>query len=178
MQITPYHTYIASQKLQVISAALSNTWGGLPASNCIDGDIGNICASATSDAWLRLDLGATRQVGYVIIWNRASCCVDRLARHQIWIGNTADGPDGAGNVMCFDGTAPATVGPFKEACLGQGQYVFVYQNVLYNQNLMNIAEVEVYTGVCVVCSLMCLYRHMLACFLSVCVGYVVCGTSY
>ena len=46
--------------------------------------------------------------------------------------------------MCFDGTAPSTAGPFDEACVGNGRYVTIL--LPGTGRILNLAEVEVYTG--------------------------------
>ena len=69
---------------------MSTTYPNHPASNCIDGNIATMCHSENgSGSWLQLDLGWTRSVGMVRIYNRKECCQERLGNHDIWVGDTA-----------------------------------------------------------------------------------------
>jgi hypothetical protein len=146
-------------KLDIKDATMSTNQGDSPPGACIDGItsgwIGskrNMChtsygtAQDKTDPWIQLDLGTSKQVGAVRIYNRVNCCQSRLANHLIYVGDrrypSGDVRPYDGSVKCFDGTAPATRGPFDEACDGFGRYVTI---VLPGSNrILNLAEVQVY----------------------------------
>ena len=124
-------------KLDIKDATMSTHLGDSPPGECIDGItsgwIGskvNMChtsygtAQDKMDPWIQLDLGTSKQVGAVRIYNRANCCQSRLANYLIYVGDrrypSGDMRPYDGSVKCFDGTAPATRGPFDEACDGFG----------------------------------------------------------
>ena len=59
--------------LQPLTATLSSEHGGHPATNCIDGDMTNICHSrepAERSPWLAIDYGTSVTVNRVEIFNR------------------------------------------------------------------------------------------------------------
>jgi hypothetical protein len=155
VQFNPTHDPYSSSvgtKYAVAAAALSTTHGWRVASLCIDGDTtsNTYCHTSAYDSpqWLQLDLGSSKAVGLVKIFNRVGSLVNfRLAAHTIWIGDTAGNPIGAGNTQCWSGTAPSTDGPFDEVCNGNGRYVYIYKTEMIvgaEKHHINLREVEVY----------------------------------
>eukprot|EP01062_Namystynia_karyoxenos_P038331 TRINITY_DN2780_c0_g2_i1.p1 TRINITY_DN2780_c0_g2~~TRINITY_DN2780_c0_g2_i1.p1 ORF type:complete len:1560 (+),score=182.07 TRINITY_DN2780_c0_g2_i1:685-4680(+) len=124
------------QQVYPVGALLSNIAGDCPAERCIDnqtaGGDGNcgpnydMCHSADgTNEWLRVELPTSMAVCQVIIWNRLSCCQDRLNPHEIWIGDDAAAPDSVGNAKCVDSTSAAlqVVHTIAARCIGK--YVFL-----------------------------------------------------
>jgi hypothetical protein len=105
-----------------------------------------------ANAWLQLDLGSSKPIGQVKIWNiqewnpfgplPTAEVQARLGNHQIWVGDSSTNPE----TMCFEGTAPSTAGPFEESCAATGRYVRIVQ--AGRTSVLNLAEVEVTTCPC------------------------------
>eukprot|EP00966_Prymnesium_polylepis_P076515 1773693-Prymnesium_polylepis.1 len=103
-----------SGELLFLGAGMSSTYSTTrPAVNCINGNLEDICQTGgdgSSDAdmlnpWLELDLGISRQVEWIIIYNRAATTYqDRLGYHELWIGDEPGVP----LRLCAAATAPAT----------------------------------------------------------------------
>eukprot|EP00937_MAST-01D_sp_MAST-1D-sp2_P004710 g4710.t1 len=134
-----------NQRLMVSKMTLSSVFSAdYPASNCNDGILDNSCDSACDDAvisdgkqpWLEMDLGAARAVSSVKIWNREDCCQERVGAHVLELSN-----DGSAWTMCFDGSLPASYGPFNEACVGIARYVRLRMT---HAACLNLAEVQVF----------------------------------
>ena len=110
------------------SAAMSSVYGGQVGSNCIDGNLYNMCHSrgggGSTNPWLSLELrfGTPVAVNTVTIYNRRSN-QGRFGHHQIWVGMFS-GHFGAGASLCADQIAPSTNGPFVTSCGGmRGSHV-------------------------------------------------------
>ena len=79
--------------------------------NCMDNDHTNFCHSdgVGSNLWIEFDLSSNNLAVYsVLIYNRASCCKDRLGSYQVWIGNTANTGGSSPNTLCRSQTASST----------------------------------------------------------------------
>jgi hypothetical protein len=107
---------------------------------CVDGVIDNNLCHTNEDAsaWLQLDLGSSKQISEVHIWNRQSGSYERLGSHQIWVSDSSTVP----TTKCFEGTAASVKGPFNEACEATGRYVRIVQHD--RTSWLNLAEVKVY----------------------------------
>ena len=62
------------------TATQSSEYGGFPASNAINGNTGDFTHNAADDPdmWLEVDLGVDGDLSRIIVYNRASCCGERL----------------------------------------------------------------------------------------------------
>ena len=78
--------------------------------------------------WLEIDLGGSKLVEWVAIYNTArGIHAERLGFHEIWLGDDA----GAPLVKCATTTAPSTAGPFMYKCDAVARYVTVRRNVTH-----------------------------------------------
>jgi hypothetical protein len=65
------------------TATQSSTLGGFRADLAVDGDRGNFThttgnADLPGPAWWQVDLGESREIGIITLWNRTTCCGSRL----------------------------------------------------------------------------------------------------
>ena len=133
-----------SNQLKVEAMDLSTTLGGYPASNCNDGNLQNFCHSAQvggqcreNGPWLTMELGGTKLVSSVRIYNRPSSGdYIRFGAHDIELSN-----DKQTWHTCFTGTLPASYGPFDESCTGTGRFVRLRMT---HTDCLNLAEVPVF----------------------------------
>ena len=119
-------------------------------SRAVDGDTntdylaGSSCThtNGENNPWWRVDLGRTRSVTSVKIWNRADCCSDRLQGFEVWIGD--DASSYSANLRCSQGgTAPLTSPhEVRVDCIETGRYLFVA--LPGNAKTLTLCEVEVY----------------------------------
>ena len=115
--------------------------GGAPA-RAVDGNTdGNWFNSSVTHTdsgaqpWWQVDLGATKDIGEVVLYNRTDCCADRLSNFEIKVSN-----DGATwtKVAELAGTAPTRSAHPVNAT---GRYVRVQ---LRGTNVLSLAEVQVF----------------------------------
>jgi len=138
---------VASQiTAQGASMSSEHASGLFGASNCIDGSTSNFChtLAGSTDPWLSIDLGSATSVDSVVVYNRMSCCQDRLSPFEVFVGSAAGDTSG---MQCGDGaqTVAATVGPFTISCGGAvGSHVTV--RLSGSERTLNIAEVQVFGG--------------------------------
>ena len=139
-------------KLVIAGATLSTVyaspWG--QASNCVDGDYGTMCHSEeAAGTYLRLDLGDNNgfPIRTVRIYNRGGASAERLANHQIWVGDNAD--DWSSNALCSetnvdDGSQTLVTHTIADdqSPLCSGRFVFVV--LPGDARTINLMEVEVY----------------------------------
>ena len=45
----------------------------------------SLSQGSTTDTWLRVDLGATHDIGFVQIYNRVGTCGSRLGSFELWL---------------------------------------------------------------------------------------------
>jgi len=92
-------------------------------------------------AWWRVDLGHEKNVGKIIVVNRADCCAERLQNFEVRVGNV-DSPKA--NAIChYRYLAPISGEKTKLYCSRptQGRYVYVR---LRDMEHLTLCEVEVY----------------------------------
>ena len=112
------------------------------ASNCIDGNLNNICHSESGESSpsLTLDLGTVRPIAYVAVYNRADCCQERLGHYTISYRVSSSDHW----AVCSDETAVASaLVPLVSRCLQPARYVRV--QLPGGNRILNLAEVEVYS---------------------------------
>jgi len=139
----------------------SSTLAGYPsavASSAFDGNTdGNFFHSSVTatnfdtNAWWQVDLGDSKPIASVVIWNRTDCCGTRLNDYWLFVSNTpfsaSDTPatlqGRAGTFASHQTTAP---GPSATILTGsiQGRYVRVQ---LSGANYLSLAEVQVLSTV-------------------------------
>ena len=139
------------------------------ASKCIDGlfDTQGICthcysgsceitfdASYDDNPWFQIDMGAAYDVSYLRIWSgqefSSTCCASGLSGgdasnvgnvpHNILIGDTDSSPETA-TTSCQHQAVYGT-GPWDEACVGTGRYVWI--QILKDDHQFQLQEVEIY----------------------------------
>jgi hypothetical protein len=115
-----------------------------------DGAFGNGSVTATnldSNAWWQVDLGASANVGSVVVWNRTDCCGPRLSDYWVFVSDTpfltTDTPDTlqfrAGTFSSHQTAAP---NPSAAIAVGaHGRYVRVQ---LTGAGYLSLAEVQVF----------------------------------
>ena len=119
------------------------------ADNCIDGDVETGCHSnhgGEENPWLRVDLGTTKQVSEVYIYNRPDACGSRLGAYEIWLGldgtmKQCASAGSGGDLSCREKTG---AGPIKNACVGAAQYVEL--RLPGDARLLNIKDMAVYAS--------------------------------
>ena len=113
------------------------------ASNCVDGEFSNICATFNeADPSLTLDLGTATQIAYVAVYNRLldGCCKERLASYTVSYRVHSTDPW----AVCAEETAAAdAIGPLLSACPHMARYVMI--QLPGPDRALNLAEVEVYS---------------------------------
>ncbi|MGB8507876.1 MAG: discoidin domain-containing protein [Pyrinomonadaceae bacterium] len=130
------------------SSAQSSTYpaGGIDAAKALDGDPNTITHSQLqAQPWWQTDLGGSRQISTIKLWNRADCCQDRLSNFYIFISDspftstnaaTTAAQPGVWNAY-VSGQAPMTL----ERAVGRtGRYVRIQ---LTGTNYLSLAEVQV-----------------------------------
>jgi hypothetical protein len=60
-----------------------------PARNAVDGSVSNFSDTKnTPQPWWQLDAGQSYPIDQLVIWNRSSCCQDRLADYYVFVSDT------------------------------------------------------------------------------------------
>ncbi|XP_035682150.1 uncharacterized protein LOC118419725 isoform X2 [Branchiostoma floridae] len=123
---------------------------GVPA-RAVDGVLdgvysGDSCTHTqlTDNPWWRVDLGSSRSIGDVVIFNRQDCCSERLNPFQVHVGISPD--DVGSNPTCGgDHTVPAGQAAVTVDCRGHtGRYVGI---MLPTRQYLTLCEVQVYEDV-------------------------------
>mmetsp|Transcript_2352 Transcript_2352/g.3932 ORF Transcript_2352/g.3932 Transcript_2352/m.3932 type:complete len:704 (+) Transcript_2352:669-2780(+) len=86
-----------------VSATLSTTYSGYPASYCIDGSTSNFCHSgeAGGPEWLEIDLGSRQRVTSIVVSNRAGY-TDRIVDGTIGLYTQSGGAGGSCGSWTFE----------------------------------------------------------------------------
>ncbi|CAH1267833.1 CPAMD8 [Branchiostoma lanceolatum] len=97
----------------------------------------------THNPWWRVDLGSSRSIGDVVVFNRQDCCSERLSPFQVHVG---DSPDVMSNPTCGgDHAVPAGQPAVTVDCRGRtGRYVGI---LLPTRQYLTLCEVQVYEDV-------------------------------
>ena len=104
---------------------MSSQFGPHAATFCIDNLPGTFCHSGadTSSPWLSISFSASVDINYVLVYNRADCCQDRINKFQLWVGTSNGDYNSATSNSCgvdaVDLEVPdsAGTGPFSFRCL-------------------------------------------------------------
>jgi hypothetical protein len=98
--------------------------------------------------WWEVDLGASRQIDRIVVWNRTDCCMERLKGFWVFISEEPFDPsDKPGNLRPRPGTWNSLQSeipdPTLEVAVGgvRGRYIRIQ---LDGKNALSVAEVEVY----------------------------------
>lgn len=103
----------------------SGTYGGAVSARAVDGNIdgnyynGSVSHTAQVDypQW-QVDLGSTKNIDVIDVWNRTDCCSNRLREWSVWLSN-----DGAGWYQIFnDSRASGAVAGVTEIYPSMGPY--------------------------------------------------------
>eukprot|EP01062_Namystynia_karyoxenos_P012369 TRINITY_DN14442_c1_g2_i2.p1 TRINITY_DN14442_c1_g2~~TRINITY_DN14442_c1_g2_i2.p1 ORF type:complete len:1012 (+),score=79.00 TRINITY_DN14442_c1_g2_i2:82-3117(+) len=120
------------------------------ASLCIDGNTGgdpcmSLWRQPQPSAWLRVDLEQTASVCTVTIYNCQLCYADRLAFHEVWIGNNESSPAAIGNTKCAEKihTTKEPLLHHTGGCVGQFVFVYLPPNNGSGSRTLNLLEVVV-----------------------------------
>ncbi|MEL6650212.1 MAG: discoidin domain-containing protein, partial [Bacteroidota bacterium] len=125
------------------SATQHSTTNGGAASRAVDGNTnGNWGANSvthtkkTAAAWWRVDLGSTKSIGDIKVWNRVNCCTHRLGNFTIKVQNS-------NFQTVWSQTITSSPSPSVTVNAGgaSGRYIRIDQNI--NEPL-SLAEVQVY----------------------------------
>jgi YVTN family beta-propeller protein len=115
-----------------------------------DGRAGSVTATnnAAPQDWWQVDLGQSRRVDNVVLWNRTDCCSDRLQNFSVFISPTDMTGQTYDQLRANPAVKTLTVGainiaPSLTLAVGgfQGRYVRVQ---LAGQNYLSLAEVQVF----------------------------------
>jgi hypothetical protein len=129
----------------------SSTAGGGAAARAVDGRTAtnfkaNSCTHTKyeTNPWWRVDLGKTRTVKAVQIWNRGDCCGSRLSNFEVRVGNNGGMWQKCATCGGKKMRWKIAQGGHKEiACGGQrGRYAFV---VIRSRQVLTLCEVRVLT---------------------------------
>jgi len=116
------------------------TYGGGP-SKCFDDLFTDSCFAHGSNVWVSINFNRTVSITSVEVYNRASCCQDRLGHYQIWVGDSW-GARTAPAKKCAERHAPSTVGPFTDECIATGQFLTLLQPG--STRAINLQEISIY----------------------------------
>ncbi|WP_406424500.1 discoidin domain-containing protein [Streptomyces sp. NBC_00873] len=135
------------------TATQSSTYNGASASRAVDGEVDGVFdngsvthTNSESQPWWQVDLGASRDIGDVLAWNRTdTCCVSRLGDYYVLVSDnpitgTLDQALAQPGVSAYHQTvAPA---PKSRVSVGRlGRYVRVQ---LTGTNYLSLAEVQAF----------------------------------
>ena len=130
------------------AATQSSTWGGISASNAVDGNTNGNYFSHTdynNQAWWQVDLGASYSLEEIKIWNRTDCCQERLSNFYVLVSDTpfvstdlATARNQAGVSSYYVSGQAGT--PTNLSAWRTGRYVRVQ---LVGANYLSLAEVQV-----------------------------------
>jgi F5/8 type C domain-containing protein len=140
-----FHWSVFSNKINLAASRTasqsSSPFGGDPM-RAVDGNTdGNWYDSSVShtgfdaQAWWQVDLGTTRALGEVVMFNRTDCCTDRLSNFDILLSNDGVTWELAAS---YPGAAPART---SLTVTGSARYVRVS---LRGTNYLSLAEVQVF----------------------------------
>ncbi len=125
------------------TAAQSSTAYNSSPSRAIDGNTSGrwgersvTHTAQTAAPWWRVDLGNAHRVDRVTLWNRTSCCSERLSNFHV------DYLDAQGNVIVSQ-DYPEQAGPTTEIVLS-ARGVHAVRVQLYGANPLSLAEVQVW----------------------------------
>ena len=103
-----------------LGATLSSTLEPHVAAHCIDNDeVTTMCHSQEQQwPWVSIQLPPASNIVQIIIFNRYSCCYERLSPFQLWVGQSAGDYGSSTSSACgiHNLTVPATFGPFGFDC--------------------------------------------------------------
>jgi len=127
---------------KVASQSSIHSTGTMLPGEAIDGDyltISHTAGGQTVAAWWQVDLGSSKTVTRVEIWNRSDCCQSRASNFDIKV--SADGVTWA---TWLSVPSEAQRPSVYQAAASQARYVRIEQKVAQYNNPLNIAEVEVF----------------------------------
>ncbi len=96
--LAPARSQNVAQGKPITSSAA--TWGGLPVTNAVDGNVGTLthplASSGTLGFYYQVDLGAEYAPHHISVTNRSDgCCPERLTNYQVTLYADASGAPGA-----------------------------------------------------------------------------------
>lgn len=123
----------------------------------VDGDTDGVFADGSvthTDAdpysWWTIDLGASRKLGRIVVWNRTDCCGDQLADYWVFLSDTPfdttltpaqqaarTGVDSVEETSAPDPSTAITVPPGTS-----GRYLMVQEGA--SRRHLDLAEVQVF----------------------------------
>jgi hypothetical protein len=130
----------------------SEAWGGVP-SRAVDGNTSGDwnAASVThtqveNQPWWQSDLGSTRTITSVQLWNRTDCCAERLSNFYVLVSDAPFTSTDLATTLTQSGvssyyTAGQGGSPTTIAVNRTGRYVRVQ---LAGTNILSLAEVQVW----------------------------------
>ena len=129
----------------------STAYGGV-APRAIDGNtdgnwgVGSVTHTAgTVDPWWQVDLGATRTVDQISLWNRTDCCSDRLTNFSVSLLDSSQSTVWTQDYYTTGGNpSPSLDIPLASL---SGQYVRVQKHAPggSDQSALSLAEVQVFS---------------------------------
>jgi hypothetical protein len=130
-----------------LNATQSSTLGGAIAARAnddnTDGNFNNLSVSHTNfdfHAFWQVDLGTSKNIGAVVVFNRTDCCTDRLSDFDILVSDDGNFVDSGHFTVA--GSHPGQTGQRTEFDMNvSGRFVRVQ---LRGTNFLHLAEVQVY----------------------------------
>ena len=136
------------------AATQSSTYAAAVAARAVDGNTDGIfgdnslsTTNSEANAWWQVDLGLSKTVDTVVVWNRTDCCGDRLGDYWVFVSNTpflnTDTPATlsvrAGTFANHQTSAPSPNTPVATGGFS-GRYVRIQ---LGGTNFLSLGEVQV-----------------------------------
>jgi hypothetical protein len=149
-----FASHLAMGKPAAQSSTLSG-YGTTSAMEAIDGNTdgsffhGSVTSTnRDTNAWWQVDLGASKAIGSIVIWNRTDCCPSRLSDYWVFLSDTPFSPsDTPATLKSRAGTwsSHQTVVPDPSTTIrtvgANGRYVRVQ---LTGTDYLSLAEVQVF----------------------------------
>ncbi|MFT7224166.1 MAG: hypothetical protein ACI82Z_001719 [Cellvibrionaceae bacterium] len=145
-----------SQKYTFVDAVQISTYGAGDAKRAIDGNTDGKWGSNsithtsgfTNHEWWQGDLGESRDIGRIVLYNRTDCCAERLSNFYILISDEdlknlspSKAQEKANRSFYYSGTMPSNY-TWEIPAKTQGRYVMI---MLSSKNNVSLAEVEAFS---------------------------------
>ncbi|MFE1951527.1 GH92 family glycosyl hydrolase [Streptomyces sp. NPDC059524] len=131
----------------------STAWGGV-AARAVDGNtdgnytVGSVTHTAedgSAEPWWQVDLGASRAISDVTVWNRTDCCSERLTDYYVLVSDTPFTGDSLAEALAQPGVTAVhrtdtAATPTEVPVRASGRYIRIQ---LATTTTLSLAEVEV-----------------------------------
>ncbi|MEM7107243.1 MAG: discoidin domain-containing protein [Bacteroidota bacterium] len=122
------------------SSTYQNNTNSFGSGKAVDGNANSFNhTNAQQGAWWEVDLGSSRNIGSVRIWNRGDCCQNRLQNFDIKVSNTQGGTP---TKSVFVAGSPSVNGT-SYTVNGTGRWVRLQ---LRGNNFLHLDQVSIFSG--------------------------------